>query len=173
MSNFETKPWLNDDPQNIEQYSEMVDASAPAGTIEISANGEYDVSEYATADVQVEGGSSDFSTATVTVNATGLIVSVSADPYWDDSTEDMAYNAVEVLSGNYLNMGGDVAEISSQGTVNFLYTKNYFYLHASSGGLTPTLSGNAEFATIEYGGETFQEIKVSGDCVVTFTDSEV
>lgn len=64
---FEIKEWLNDTPQNVEEYENMVGGTAPSGTIEISANGEYDVSEYATADVQVEGGSSDFSTATVTV----------------------------------------------------------------------------------------------------------
>lgn len=65
---FEIKEWLNDTPQNVEEYEKMVGGSAPSGTIEISANGEYDVSEYATAKVEVEGGggSSDFSTATVT-----------------------------------------------------------------------------------------------------------
>lgn len=42
----------------------------PSGTIEITENGEYDVSHYATADVSVSGGSSDFSVAEVTLNIT-------------------------------------------------------------------------------------------------------
>lgn len=45
--------------------------STPTGTIEITENGEgIDVAQYAYADVSVSGGSSDFSTATVTLNIT-------------------------------------------------------------------------------------------------------
>ena len=63
VENF-AKPW--------QRYLRTIaNGVAPSGTLEITENGEYDVSMYATADVQVEGGgSSDFSTAEVTLNLT-------------------------------------------------------------------------------------------------------
>lgn len=99
---FEIKEWLNDTPQNVEEYEKMVGGSAPSGTIEISANGEYDVSEYATAKVEVEGGgSSDFSTATVTISvsmgAEVMILGSMIDPEGDVLIPERPI----ILSGDY------------------------------------------------------------------------
>ena len=61
--------------QTIEEavrlLGQHIGGGSASGTIEITENGEYDVSMYATADVQVSGGgSSDFSFAEVTLNIT-------------------------------------------------------------------------------------------------------
>lgn len=64
------KPSTSFSRQDREWVKSMRGGDTPTGTITITENGEYDVTNYATADVQVESGSSDFGTATITLNLT-------------------------------------------------------------------------------------------------------
>lgn len=54
------------------EWVKKMRGTTPSGTITITENGEYDVTEYATADVNVAGAASDFSTAEVTVTVGAL-----------------------------------------------------------------------------------------------------
>lgn len=62
---YETAP-LNAKEQIMKNVVDNGGAT-PTGTIEITENGEHDVSGYAVADVSVSGGTSDYTTATVTI----------------------------------------------------------------------------------------------------------
>lgn len=62
------KPSTSFSRQDREWVKSMRGGDTPTGTITITENGEYDVTNYATADVQVAGGSSDFFIATVEDN---------------------------------------------------------------------------------------------------------
>ena len=142
--------------------------SQPTGTITITENGEYDVTDYATADVQVAGGSSDFSMAEVTLALTPpegvtltswLIINASfntEDIVWypsDTLTAEtnkiklpMAKNGNGVVCGYFEDISGADAEY------------NEYYLSAA-----PVLSGG-----ISYDSES-NLYTVTGDCTITGT----
>ena len=104
--------------------------TAPSGELEITENGEYDVTEYATADVQVAGGSSDFSTAKVTLNITlagqALAETISLGGYMQNSSgpfeAEFYYNTVESPFDCYLYKGEAVINrFSVEGTDRVTY----------------------------------------------------
>lgn len=153
---FEIKEWLNDTPQNVEEYEKMVGGTAPSGTIEISANGEYDVSEYATADVQVEGGgSSDFSTAEVTFNAGDGIV-----------LEDVI--TLQGLVGERYLVYDEELRISGTQIFRFLLIDGYYDCSARS--VSPETKTISVVGDGSYD-EDSQILAIEGDCEVTVTDN--
>lgn len=64
------KPSTSFSRQDREWVKSMRGGDTPSGTITITENGEYDVSAYATADVNVAGGSSDFTEKAITLEVT-------------------------------------------------------------------------------------------------------
>ena len=163
---FETKPWLNDDPQNIDQYSAMVDSSAPTGTIEISANGEYDVSEYATADVQVEGGGGSsysddvFTTqAKVTINASGI-----GSGLYTTISNDHSLMFYETDQGGAYQQVAELEITDGDGQEFYLfdiYESGYIQLNEN---YSSTLSG-----AVTRDEEDNTYLIITGDCTLTFT----
>lgn len=148
--------WLDLDKQNIVELQSVdgeldslkVNGSeivTPSGKITITENGtDIDIAQYATADVSVEGGSSDFSTAEVTLSATGdfsLRIASIVDneihttvPSFIESFEAILYKGSQVC---------DTSEI--MGTI--------------------TVSGDAVYDSDE------QTITITGDCTITITIS--
>ena len=125
-------------------------AIIPTGNIELTENGEgIDVSTYATATVNVEGGggSSDFSTAEVTVNltlddSTTIASAFVNDVFLNFPDENFGYvgeslqvtnnKVVVILYNNYAEIGGLSASNTSD---------NYYVL----GENVPTASGGVAF----------------------------
>ena len=128
-----------------EDGSETPIGTTPTGKITITENGtNIDVAQYATADVAVEGGSSDFSTAEVNIkNQSGAAVycafSVASD------SEDKAVGVDTILRD---------ADI----TYNVILYKGYAYLMIDSENIAVT--GNIS---------TTNGIVVSGDGTITIT----
>lgn len=100
--------WLDLDKQNIVELQSVdgeldslkVNGSevvTPSGKITITENGtDIDVAQYATADVAVEGGSSDFSTAVVT-----MVIgdNVHGDIYLPNIENDVIYSTARLATG--------------------------------------------------------------------------
>ena len=159
---FEIKEWLNDTPQNVEEYEEMVGGATPTGTIEISANGEYDVSEYATADVQVEGGgSSDFSTAEVTIinQATMSLSNVPATVCYEEN--DLGGGVPATLFPSIISIPssqtGSIKCALYKGTSAIMFADYTEFVEIS-------VSGDATYM----GGM----VAVTGDCTITITEKQ-
>ena len=127
----------------------MAPSVAPIGSkLTINENGEYNVKDYAVADVNVEGGggSSDFSTAEVTiVNKTG------GNNTWNvlHATDEYIENSVDINR----NLGK---------TIHAVLYKGYGYLRLAEG-QTATATGEA---TID---SEFGMVYFTGDCTITIS----
>ena len=132
---------------NVARYGYAdVDVPQPSGKITITENGtDIDVSEYATADVIVEGGggSSDFSTAEVTITGIGEGATVSITGCYCFNDYNLLLPFAEIRDGVY-------TVPLYKGTVVFLPDPDLVY----------TLSGNA---TDNDG------IFITGDCTITIS----
>lgn len=148
--------WLDLDKQNIVELQSVdgvldsmkVNGSeivTPSGKITITENGtDIDIAQYATADVAVEGGggSSDFSTAQVTVNnsASGTYVDVTG-----------------VMINNDELIPSDSFSADTQVLTVVLY-KNIQHLYLSADSIT-SMSGDVS-------GDMMDGFDVTGDCVI-------
>lgn len=158
------KPSTSFSRQDREWVKSMRGGDTPTGTITITENGEYDVTGYATADVQVEGGSSDFSTAEIT-----LVLTLPEGVTADAETISQAY--VQYPTNEYGIEGyyvADFAEATNHKVTIILYNGEAFFndYAAYSGDdtynhvVSETLSENIE--ALQGGG-----YKVTGNCTIT------
>lgn len=172
--------WLDLDKQNIVELQSVdgvldsmkVNGSeivTPSGNITITENGtDIDIAQYATADVNVEGGggSSDFSTAEVTINpiiegsptlvekgfvAEILYPEVSANPY-AGGFDDFKGNIILYKNDAFISIDSLFASDSNE----TIYV-------ASDNPIAPTISGDAT-----YDNDTGRFI-ITGDCTITVT----
>ena len=128
----------------------------PTGTITITENDTYDVTNYASAEVNVSGGSSDFSTATVTLNpVSGNSPSKFIIPMLID---EEGFTGV-VCQDSYPNTGSSPMTVSTP-----LYKGGAFIILHALEEQNYGVSGNASL--IE--GEAI--ILVSGDCTITYAN---
>ena len=123
-------------------------AIIPTGKITITENGEdIDVAQYATADVNVSGGggSSDFSTAEVTV--TNQTLNVLNVPYLDN-VDDTDFISTEILTS---------------GTYDILLYKNYAFGFLTIEGDEPSVvvTGDIEYSNGEF--------NITGDGTITIS----
>lgn len=127
----------------------------PTGTLQITENDTYDVTNYASAEVNVSGGSSDFSTATITLNP----VSGSAPSKFVIS---MVYDeegfAGVICYDSYPNTGSTAMEISIP-----LYKGGAFITIHALEESSYTVTGDATIVT----GEGM--ISVTGACTISFS----
>ena len=164
------------------------DLVIPTGKLSITGTAEVDCSAYAKAQVSSAtllaenikkdvnilgvtgsyeggGGSSDFSTAEVTINVGTGISNVVFNLTAND---DNLLNA-EIYDGE-LFLDPFVEDVEDGTTLSIVYLGSYFYAFAaSSGGSLPTLSGEAVFEEVTIGGQTDQYLKISGNCTLTWT----
>ena len=142
-----------------EDGSESPIGTTPSGKITITENGtDIDVAQYATADVAVEGGSSDFSTAEVTlINTNADDISIANLPivYVDD--EEMWGNAF--------------IDANSQATLTLILYLGKTLITSVTVGSTPladgtgiTVTGDIDNKSDEY--EVY--IEITGDGTITF-----
>lgn len=135
-------------------WADTESGSTPTGTIEITENGEgIDVSSYAYADVNVSGGSSDFSTATVTFNIGNGNVNVLC-PYYDED-----YLGGLVLVGNGESV--DVLVYKDGTTI-------YFDRNVASVTGDIESSGTTDIGS-QLNSYTLSACLVSGDGTITFS----
>lgn len=155
--------WLDLDKQNIVELQSVdgvldsmkvngSEIETPSGKIMITENGtDIDVAQYALADVNVEGGggSSDFSTATMTVNGNFTQSDLFIAPVIekDPNNEDIAFPQIQ--SGN------------STYTV-ILYKGRSVLMFMGSQSRTITVSGNIETASTGV-------YIITGDCTITIS----
>lgn len=165
------KPSTSFSRQDREWVKSMRGGDAPSGTITITENGEYDVTNYATADVQVEGGSSDFTETTIT-----LVVTENGD----------YLTVIGFLEGGVNEETGQLnAYIMNNGTptdISFLYSEGVSYNEGTheipvymSDGATVRMGfvqGTVTNTTgsVVYDSET-QSYIISGDCTIAITAS--
>ena len=140
-------------------WADTSSGSTPTGTIYITENGEgIDVSSYATADVNVSGGSSDFTTATLVIDTAQAHSGGFYLPVIDDSDDDPMIWLV--------NEGYNVAEHTTPNVV--LYRGACYTSIESDSNLIVTATGNVE-ADGE-GGEW--HLYITGDGTITVADGE-
>lgn len=141
-----------------------VEGGAPSGTLDITQNGEYNISAYEKVDVEVEGGgggSSDFSTALVTISYTGTKL----DNF--SSLRFILCNAID--TGEFAGTIGSIAIDSFGGltqtaTVILYKGKASAYREYTSLDYDTTLTGD-----IEYDADNGDYI-ITGDCTITISD---
>ena len=160
------------------------DLVIPTGKLSITGTAEVDCSAYAKAQVSSAtllaenikkdvsilgvtgsyeggGGSSDFSTATVTLVRSG-----------DPTTKDISIVPIDADSGNDATISFDdyfesTFEVPVPGSFSVIYTDEYCQLWC--GDLTgASVSGNGEFVDHTEGGETFKILKCYGNCTLTY-----
>ena len=165
--------WLDLDKQNIVELQSVdgeldslkVNGSeivTPSGKITITENGtDIDIAQYALADVNVEGGggSSDFSTAEVTVTGpteedyTQLVLAAAVDyhdPEYPEDDESYSIGSLPITSNSVLQI--------------VLYKgKAYVTVVPRSDQAVVTVSGNIEATFIE------NRYIVTGDCSITIS----
>ena len=153
--------WLDLDKQNIVELQSVdgvldslkvngSEIETPSGKITISENGtDIDVAQYALADVNVEGGggSSDFSTAEVTVVNTAEDIEI--HPY------------LPAIINNALTTNITVLESTSESFTVVLY-KNSVVVEGPLG-LDVETSGNASFDS------DTNQLTITGDCTLTYS----
>ena len=135
-------------------------ATPPSGKITITENGtDIDVSSYATADVAVSGGSSDFSTAEVTVTNNageeGSLLSVNLVNITNESVE----------------VGQSIAKGYSADLTALLYKGTNYCYPADDSVYSYSVTGDAE---IDVDSETGDEygVYITGDCTITISDAQ-
>ena len=162
MSDYVKTEWQTGDIITAEKLNNIEDgiynAPVPTGKITITENGEdIDVSAYATADVTVEGGSSDFSTAEVTIvnGSAETVMSTNCYAYYDENeagegSPAMCINAINVPAGETV-----VVKVP-------LYKGTAHWLNPL-GNLTPVITGNITKNTSNY--------IITGDGTITIATS--
>jgi len=120
---------------------------APSGTIEITENGEgIDVAQYAYADVNVAGGSSDLSTAMVAITAADVL-----SLQLPVCVDELEWNYVGADSSGSLNIGENTFKV-------LLYKGKAFISTIINPYTFSDLSGS-----IEYDSDNFSYV-ITGDC---------
>lgn len=136
-----------------------VDVPQPSGKITITENGtDIDVSEYATADVNVSGGSSDFSTANVTIiNNAGDSVSL-AIPTCYESTD-------APFGLPFISSSTTVVASNESATFKAALYKGYalFSTMGNVGIDNVTTSGDVTY------NEEYSVYFITGDCTITIS----
>ena len=159
MSDYVKTEWKTGDIITAEKLNKIeggiYDAPVPTGKITITENGEdIDVSEYALADVAVEGGDSDLSTADVTFNR--LTPNPDGGGGWSDicSIDDI-YDS--------LIWASDFDSLNSNPVTVVLYKGHAL---GSAMGMNLAVSGNATWNS------DTGELDITGDCTITYTPSQ-
>ena len=130
-------------------------AIVPTGEISITENGEVDVAQYATANVNVEGsGGGDFTTAEV------IFASNTTEPF------DLACPNIHPLF-DVLNSNINSADMDGETPIDVVLYKSSVEVYvASEEAKANSVSGNAEIISE-------RSVKITGNCTITFTDAEV
>jgi len=152
--------WFNMPKEGLSPGGEII---IPSGKIEITENGnDIDIAQYATADVNVEGGggSSDFITAKLTVIN---------NKEWHIQAADCPVALVE----DEMLFGGFSVNASSQSVFDVIIYKGYAHIFEMVTGVsldTPidleteaSLSGNATYNAED------EVIEITGDCTITIS----
>ena len=161
--------WLDLDKQNIVELQSVdgvldslkvngSEIETPSGKITITENGtDIDVAQYALADVNVEGGggSSDFSTAEVTISKGAMGTQVDGIIPWLSEEDNQTYSTVELVDEETLTVKVPVGGNSI--TV-------YFSRSAQS------TDGNIESAgDVSFMSKNLKSYLITGDCSISFT----
>lgn len=162
----------------VEEYS----GGEPTGTISISENGTYNVAPYASAEVSVSGGgggSSDFSTAEVTLNIGNGITSLNINagveypPDNQNSSDDYPYRASFAIGDTQSASPStidpeqkiDILTYQNEGRINWPIYCGKEGSYDTIASTAVSITGDAELIT----GGDYDYIKVIGDCELTIT----
>lgn len=142
-------------------WADTSSGDAPTGTISITENGEgIDVSSYAYADVNVSGGSSDFSSCKVTIinTATGKYYTIVADQGY-------------AIGSDALGTSVDSAMNDTPLIYDFMTYKGEFY-GAVYSAEDLTVSGNASAEYNDDPDNPHYIVTITGNCTITAKGTE-
>lgn len=115
------------------------------------------------------GGSSDFSTAQVTiVNNSDWHFNVFPNSI-DEMVTSFYYNPTD----NYFYTEDISVSVGATAVLNYCYLGAYGFAMVKPNLITAALSGNAEIVETTQYGETYEVIKVTGDCTITISNCTI
>lgn len=143
-----TLPITENGTVDVTNYASASVSVVPTGTISITENGDVDVTNYATASVEVSGGSSDFSTAQMTIvnnggtECEGSCTYITTNPMFEEALDSYVW-----------------VDAGDTETFEVVLYKNKTFI--SFDGFNASVTGGAELD-----GDL---IRITGDCTITLT----